>query len=435
MTEYDLILKNGHVQIDGLHQCDIGCRDGRIAAIGNISPSMGRTVMDCSNLVILPGLIDPHVHLRDPGNPAVETIHDGTRGAILGGITTVFDMPNTLEPVTSRAVLDRKRDFVADQAWCDIGMYVWGVHDNIPALSHLELQPNVCAIKVFMAGNMMVDDDSGLEALMHSGTRRVCYHSEDNDRLLERRKLFTEGQPHRMHSEWRDVECAFLGTRRLLALARRTGRPTHILHVSTMQEIEYIQSYRDICTAEVLVNHLTQIGPEVYDTHGGYAVMNPPIRGREHYDALWRAINEGHVDCIGSDHAPHARAAKERPWPSTAAGLTGVQTLLPIMLDHVNAGRLSLARMVQLMAHGPARVYGAINKGRIALDYDADFTIVDMKKKRTIEESWITSPCGWTPFHGYSCHGWPHATVIRGRIVMREDQVLGQATGKPVFFH
>ena len=234
--------------------------------------------------------------------------------------------------------------------------------------------------------------------------------------------------------EWRDEECAYLGTRRLMALARRTGRPAHILHVSTAQELDYLAGFRDIATVELLVNHLTQMAPEVYEQLGGMGVMNPPIRGRRHWEAAWAAVRDGTADTIGSDHAPHARAAKMKPWPDCPAGLTGVQTLVPVMLDHVAAGRLSLGRMVDLMCAGPARVYGAVGKGRLAVGYDADFTLVDLRRQRVIEDDWIASPCGWTPFNGMRVTGWPVATIVRGNVVMRDDEVLGQPVGRLVQF-
>jgi dihydroorotase len=252
--------------------------------------------------------------------------------------------------------------------------------------------------------------------------------------LQARKPNYKVGDPYAMHMDWRDEECAFLGTRRLMALARKTGRPAHILHVSTRQEFDFLKDYRDIATAEVLVNHLTQFAPECYEKLGGFAVMNPPIRGKEHQQAAWRAVNDGLVDTIGSDHAPHAREKKLLPWPNCASGLTGVQTLVPVMLDHVNAGRLSLNRMVDLMAAGPARVYGAVGKGRMAAGYDADFTVVDMKKQRRIEESWIVCPAGWTPFAGMDITGWPVATIIRGNVVMRDDAVVGEPSGRLVRF-
>ncbi len=437
MAAYDLILRGGACVLPwGIETTDVGVRAGRIAALGDLRLDSAAQEIDARGLHVLPGLIDAHVHLRDPGDPAVENLSDGTKGAILGGLTTVFDMPNTAPSVTDKPRLDWKRDYINGTAWCDVGMYVGASMNNISELARLEAEPNVCAIKVFAGsstGDLLIADDVSLEAVMLSGHRRICYHSEDEFRLQARKPDFTSGMPHRNHAIWRDVECAFLGTRRLMAIARKTNRPAHILHVSTAEELEYLAEFRDICTVEVLLNHLTQTD-EAYDRLGGYAVMNPPIRDQRHMDAAWAAVRNGTVDVVGSDHAPHSRAAKERPWPDCAAGLTGVQTIVPIMLDHVNAGRLPLTRLVDLMCAGPARVYGALNKGRLATGYDADFTLVDMKKQRTIEESWIVSPCGWTPFAGHHCTGWPMMTVIRGQVAMREDEVLGTPQGKAVRF-
>ena len=437
MERYDLILKGGHVVTPwGVEAADVAVRDGRIATLGDLRHAEAAETIDCAGLHVLPGLIDPHVHLRDPGDPSVESIETGTKAAVLGGLAAVFDMPNTAKSVVSRDILDEKRAFLEGRAYCDVGLYVGASKKNIAALAELELQPNVCAIKVFAGsstGDLLVEDDASLEAVMRSGRRRICYHSEDEYRLQERKPMFTPGMPHRNHMVWRDVETAMLGTQRLMAIARRTGRPAHILHVSTAEELAYLRDFRDVCTVEVLLNHLTQTD-EAYDRLGGYAVMNPPIRDQRHLDAAWAAVTDGTVDCIGSDHAPHSREAKERPWPNTAAGLTGVQTLVPLMLDHVTNGRLSISRLVDLMCAGPARVYGALNKGRLAAGYDADFTLVDLKRQRMIRNDWLATPAGWTPFDGTVCTGWPVATIIRGRAVMREDEVLGAPTGKPVAF-
>lgn len=430
---YDLLIRGGTcVTPWGTEAIDLGIRDGRIAALATPAGATAEAVIDAAGLHVLPGLIDSHVHLRDPGDPAVETIETGTRAAVLGGIATLFDMPNTVPPIADTERLAWKRDYVAGRSWCDIGLYVAGTKANIDALAALERAPGVCAVKVFAGSStaaLMIEDDAHLERAMRAGHRRMAFHSEDEDRLQARKPLFSRGQPYRTHMEWRDPECAFLGTRRLMALARKTGRATHILHVSTAEELAYLRDFRDVATVEVLVNHLTQVAPDCYDTLGGFGVMNPPIRDERQRAAAWAAVRDGTVDTIGSDHAPHARAAKERPWPDCPAGLTGVQTLVPIMLDHVAAGRLSLARLVDLMAAGPARVYGLRGKGRIAAGYDADFTLVDLKARRRIEESWIVSPCGWTPFAGTEVTGWPVATLVRGHLVMRDDAVVGTPVG------
>ena len=435
---YDLLLRNGTLVLPwGEESADIGIRNGRIAAIGVPADATAGATLDAAGLHVLPGLIDPHVHLRDPGDPAIETIPTGTRAAVLGGLAAVFDMPNTTPAITDAGQLAWKQGYAEASAWCDMGLYVGATKSNTPDLAALEQLDGVCGVKVFAGsstGDLLIEDDASLEAVMRHGRRRVSYHSEDEYRLQARKPLFKSGDPYSSHMEWRDEECAFLGTRRLMALARKTGRPAHILHVSTAQELEYLSDYRDVATAELLVNHLTQMAPEVYDQLGGMGVMNPPIRGRRHWEAAWAAVRNGTADTIGSDHAPHPRAAKMKPWPDCPAGLTGVQTLVPIMLDHVNAGRLSLARMVDLMCAGPARVYGAVGKGRLAVGYDADFTLVDLHARRTIKDSWIVSPCGWTPFNGMAVTGWPMATIIRGNPVMRDGEVLGSPAGRLVRF-
>jgi dihydroorotase len=433
---YDLLIRGGTAVLPwGEAATTIGVKDGRIAALG--ATGTADEIIDATGLHVLPGLIDPHVHLRDPGDPAIESIPTGTRGAVLGGLTAVFDMPNTAPAIVDAERVAWKQAYVEQSSWCDIGLYVGGTKTNIESLGALEVMDGVCAIKIFAGsstGDLLVEDDASLERVMRAGRRRIAYHSEDEYRLQERKPLFHSGMPYASHMEWRDEECAFLGTRRLMALARRTGRPAHILHVSTWQELGLLRDHRDVATVEVLVNHLTQVAPDVYERLGGFGVMNPPIRGREHLDAAWAAVRDGTVDTIGSDHAPHSRAAKLKPWPEVPAGLPGVQTMVPLMLDHVNAGRLSLSRLVDLMCAGPARVYGAVGKGRLAAGYDADFTVVDMKRTRTIEDSWIASPCGWTPFAGTRVTGWPVATIVRGTAVMREDEVLGQPRGRLVRF-
>jgi dihydroorotase len=437
-AHYDLLIRGGVCVLPwGMENTDVGVRDGRIAAFGVPTDATADATIAAAGLHVLPGLIDPHVHLRDPGDASVESIPTGTKAAVLGGLAAVFDMPNTSPAITDAERLAWKQDYVAQAAWCDMGLYVGATKANTPELAELELGSGVCGVKVFAGsstGDLLVEDDASLERVMQSGRRRVAYHSEDEYRLQARRGMFKSGDPYACHMEWRDEETAFLGTRRLMALARKTGRPAQILHVSTAEEFGYLKDYRDIATVEVLANHLTQVAPECYERLRGFAVMNPPLRDRRHFEAAWAAVRDGTVDTVGSDHAPHSRAAKEKPWPECPAGLTGVQTLVPVMLDHVNAGRLSLPRLVDLLCAGPARVYGAVGKGRLAAGYDADFTLVDMRRQRRIEESWIASPCGWTPFAGMDITGWPVATIVRGHVVMRDDEVLGTPRGRLVRF-
>ena len=431
---YDLLLTDGMCVFPwGEIATDVGVRDGRIVAIGSLKNESSDRIIAARGLHVLPGLIDSHVHLRDPGDDAIETVSSGTRAAVLGGICTVFDMPNTSPAVDTAEMVAWKQEYVSRESWCDIGFYVAGTKSNAANLAALETKNGICGIKVFTGGsasNVVVDDDESLEAIFRAGRRVVSFHSEDEERLRSRRSQFRVGDPYAKHMEWHDEECAMIATRRLIALARITGRRIHILHVSTAEELDYLKDHKNRVSVEVLANHLTQIAPDCYERKRGYAVMNPPIRDQRHYNACWQAIRDGVVDTIGSDHSPHSRGAKERPWPECSAGLTGVQTLVPLMLDHVNAGRLPLARLVDLMSAGPARIYGVIGKGRLAVGYDADFTLVDLQRRRTIENGWIVSPCGWTPFDGVEVKGWPIATIIRGDTVMFNDEIIGAPQGR-----
>jgi dihydroorotase len=283
-------------------------------------------------------------------------------------------------------------------------------------------------------GTLLVPDDDNVARVLASGSRRVTVHSEDEARLRERNSLVSGGADVALHAEWRDVETALRSTARLLKLARAAGRRVHVLHVTTAEEMALLAEHKDIATVEVLPQHLTLAAPECYERLGTLAQMNPPIRDARHREALWRAVADGVVDCIGSDHAPHTLEEKARPYPRSPSGLTGVQTLVPIMLDHVAAGRLTLQRFVELTTAGTQRVFGVANKGRIALGYDGDLTIVDLKARREITNKWIASKSGWTPFDGMTVTGWPKATIVRGHIVMREDEVLGTPKGAVVRF-
>ncbi len=437
---HDLIIANGTVVLPwGVAEADIAVAGGRIAAIGK-NLGAAREIFDAARLHVLPGIVDPHVHFRDGGQGGIAGVEDmlsGSKGAVLGGVTSVFDMPNTTPAAIDAATVNAKRAYIAGHAYCDVGIYVGATKENADELGTLEAIDGVCAIKVFAGsstGNLLVEDDASIARVMRGGRRRIAFHAEDEYRLQARRKDFKSGDGYENHAVWRDVECAFLGTRRIATLARKTNRPAHILHVSTAEELEFLRDHHDLISVEVLVNHLVQSAPEVYEKHGAYAVMNPPLREARHVAAAWAAIADGRVDTVGSDHAPHSRAAKEKPWPDCAAGLTGVQTLVPMMLSQVHHGKLSLTRLTDLMSAGPARIYGAVNKGRIAAGYDADFSIVDLRATRVIENAQMASPCGWTPFDGVSVTGWPVATIVRGHVAMREGVVGATPVGRAIVF-
>ncbi|MBC8720690.1 dihydroorotase [Paraburkholderia sp. 31.1] len=433
----DLLVRGGTVvRLEGSGQADIACVDGRIVSIDARGWSADQ-VVDAYGLHVLPGVIDSQVHFREPGLEHKENLEAGTRGAVLGGVTAVFEMPNTSPLTLRRDDLERKIAAASGRAWCDIAFYIGGSSVNAGELGPLEALPGCAGIKVFMGssfGDLLADDDVVLRRILEHGRRRVAVHAEDEARLRLRRSIAEASGDVRDHPRWRDVDSALDATRRIVGMARETGRPLHILHVSTAEEIALLASHRSRVTVEVLPHHLTLCAPECYERLGTLAQMNPPVREARHREALWRALREGRVDTLGSDHAPHTLEEKGRPYPQSPSGMPGVQTLLPVMLDHVSEGRLSLQRLVELTSAGPARVFGIAEKGRINVGYDADLTLVDLKAKREITNRWIASVCGWTPYDGMRVTGWPVATIIRGRVVMRDDAVQGYPVGQPVRF-
>jgi dihydroorotase len=434
---YDLILKGGSVvNHDGEGLRDIGIRAGKFAAIGDLSRASAGEVVDCKGLHLLPGVIDSHVHFREPGLTHKEDLESGSRGAVLGGVTAVFEMPNT-DPLTIDAatVADKVRRG-HHRMHCDFAFYVGATRENTKHLGELEMLPGVCGVKVFMGastGSLLIEDDEGVRAVLKAIRRRAAFHSEDEYRLRERMNLRVEGDP-RSHPVWRDATAALMSTKRLIALAHETGKRVHVLHVTSKEEAVFLADHKDVATAEATPAHLTLAAPECYERLGTLAQLNPPIRDASHREGLWNGIAQGVIDSVGSDHSPHTREEKAHPYPKTHSGMTGVQTLVPLMLDHVHAGRLSLLRFVDLTSAGPARLFGIAAKGRIATGYDADITVVDLKRRETITDQWIASKSGWTPYAGVTVTGWPVGTVVRGRKVMWEGGLTAPGLGERVQF-
>ncbi|MCA9680071.1 MAG: dihydroorotase [Kofleriaceae bacterium] len=435
---FDLVVRGGTVVTPGgTVATDVGIREGKIVALGDLGAATTAATFEARGLHVLPGVIDSQVHFREPGGLHKEDLATGSTAAVLGGVTAVMEMPNTEPPTTTAAALTEKLTLARGRVRCDIAFYVGGALDNLDDLDDLERLPGCAGVKIFMGsstGRLLVEHDERLAQALSRGHRRVAIHAEDELRLRERRHLAAEAAHPRAHPVWRDAETALTATWRILALARRFGRPIHVLHVSTAEELEVLAMCKDLATIEVTPQHLTLEAPDCYERLGTLAQMNPPIRDGRHREALWAAVRSGLVDVLGSDHAPHTADEKHRPYPQSPSGMPGVQTLVPLMLDHVAAGRLSLERLVDLTSAGPARVFGIAGKGRVAPGFDADLTIVDLAARRTIRNGEQATRCGWTPFDGTKVVGWPMATVLRGKVVMRDGQVVGEPGGRPLRF-
>ena len=435
---YDLIVRGGEVANHaGRGLADVGVIDGKIAFIGDLSQASASETFDATGLTVLPGVIDTQVHFREPGLEWKEDLETGSRAAALGGVVAVFEMPNTNPNTTDPDTMADKLARAKDRTWTDHAFYVGGTHENADYLGELERLPGCCGVKVFMGastGDLLIADDEGVRKVLSNVRRRATFHSEDEYRLVERRGLARTGD-WTSHPEVRDAESAIRSTRRLVGLAQETGARIHVLHVTTREEMEYLRLHKDVATVEITPQHLTLAAPEAYERLGAYAQMNPPIRSQAHVDALWLwGMQQGVADVIGSDHAPHTKEEKAKPYPASPSGMPGVQTLAPLMLTHVAQGRLSLERFIDLTSAGAQRVFGTANKGRMAVSYDADLTIVDLKAKRVITHDQQASRCGWTPFDGFEATGWPMATIVRGRVVMQDGELIGAAHGRPVRF-
>jgi dihydroorotase len=433
---FDLILKGATVvNHDGAGIRDIGVTGGRIAALGDLSMASAGEVVDCTGLHVLPGVIDSQVHFREPGMDHKEDLETGSRSAVLGGVTAVFEMPNTNPLTTSEAALADKVARGTNRMHCDFAFWVGGTRENAKHAGELERLPGAAGIKVFMGsstGDLLVEDDEGVFEVLRHTRRRAAFHSEDEFRLRERLGERLENDPS-SHPVWRDEIAALQCTQRLVRIARMARARIHVLHISTAEEIEFLEQHKDVATCEITPHHLTLTADD-YATLGTLIQMNPPVRDPRHRDGLWRGIRDGIADVLGSDHAPHTLEEKRKPYPASPSGMTGVQTLVPTMLDHVNAGRLTLERFVDLSSHGPSRLFGMARKGRIAAGYDADFTIVDMKRTETITNAQVGSKAGWTPYDGKQVTGWPVGTIVRGNRVMWEGEIVTPSQGQPVQF-
>ena len=433
---YSLIIKNGFCYIDGkLIKTDLALLGNKIKKIGKVELNSSK-VFDASDKVIFPGIIDTQVHFREPGSTDSEDLESGSRAAVLGGVTSLFEMPNTNPPTSNLLEFEKKIQLAKDRMHSNYAFYFGATPDNVDQLSKLKKLKGCCGVKLFAGsstGKLLVDKEADIEKVISNSDRVVSIHSEDEEILNIRKKFIKKGDVH-SHPEWRNSECAISSTRRVVKIAERYNKQIHVLHVSTKEEVDFLAMHKKNVTFETTPQHLTLYAPDCYNKLGTYAQMNPPLRTKEHYDRLWSAIKNDIVDVLGSDHAPHLKKNKDKEYPDSPSGMPGVQTIFPVMLDHVNSKKLSIERLIKLMCENPCKIFGIKNKGFIKVGFDADLTIVDMNKEEIIKDEMMASKCGWTPFNNYKVKGFPIATIVNGIIAMHEGKILSKAQGKPLEF-
>ena len=432
----DLIIKNGTCYIDdNLEKLDLGIQNGKITHIGNLKEEKSQNIIDVTNKIVLPGLMDTQVHFREPGSVDAEDLHSGSRAAIVGGITSVFEMPNTNPPTTNFEEFQKKIN-IGKRMYCNHAFYFGATAENYQLLEKLKDLDGCCGIKLFAGsstGNLLVDKEDDIEKVFKHASKVVAVHSEDEEILKLRKKLIENGNV-KTHAVWRNEEVAISSTRKIVKIAKRLNKKAHILHVTTKEEVDFLSQNKGNITFEITPQHLTIYAPDCYDKLGSYAQMNPPIRDKSHYDRLWYAVRNNYNDTIGSDHAPHLKINKEKPYPNSPSGMPGVQTILPVMFNHMNNGKINLNQIVNFLCKNPVKIFGIKNKGYIKKNFDADFTIVDLKKEIEIKNENIESKCGWSPFNGYKFKGVPIYTIIGGDIKMQDGKIIGEPTGKPLSF-
>ncbi len=413
---------------------DLLCHDGVIERIApQISSAADETIEAGGNL-LLPGVIDPQVHFREPGKEYKEDLGSGSRAAVKGGVTSFLEMPNTDPPTTSQAALDDKLRRAAEKCVANYGFFIGATPDNLDQINRAN---PACGIKIFMGastGSLLVDKAEDLERIFANGSRLIAVHAEDEAHIRERRERFKDRHDVAVHSEIRDNECALRATQLALDLSKKYRRRLHILHLSTHEEVELLRRDKPAwVTAEVIPNHLL-LNVNDYARLGALVQMNPPIRRPEDNAALWAGLRDGAIDFIATDHAPHTLEEKRKPYPQSPAGMPGVETSLPLMLTEMKAGRCTLAEIQKWMCHGPAAAYGIRHKGKILEGWDADLTLVDIEHARAVRNGEMFTKVRWSPFDGRDLTGWPICTIVGGQVAFDRGKIRDDVRGRPLTF-
>jgi dihydroorotase len=437
---FDLIIRNAKVlQPDGtILPADVVCHRGKIEQIAAYSNNNGRETIDADGLLLLPGVIDPQVHFREPGATHKEDLGSGSRAAVRGGVTSFLEMPNCNPPTTNQARLDWKLACAARSSVANFGFFIGASQDNLESLNTTH---PVCGIKIFMGsstGDLLVDDEDLLDAIFATGNRLIAVHAEDETRIRERSSTFLGAEdaalPYHTHSRIRDPETALIATRKAIKLSKKYSRRLHILHLSTGDEVDLLRLEKPPqVSCEVVPNHLF-LSTDDYRQLGSRAQMNPPVRDPKNASILWQGLQDGIIDIIATDHAPHTAEEKSQPYPLSPSGMPGVETSLPLMLTEVAGGRCTLKQIQEWMSHGPARLYGIPNKGLIAEGFDADLTLVDLERYRSVANNEIFSRAGWSPYSGLQLTGWPVYTVVNGRVVFDHGEIRPGIYGQALNF-
>ena len=437
-NKYTLIIQNAECYVEGsLVVTDIAIKDNIIAKISKNITETADKILDAKGLTVFPGIIDTQVHFREPGDPNKETLESGSKAAVLGGVTAVFEMPNTSPPTDSPDRFQDKLDRAKGRMYCNYAFYYGATENNSSSLEVTKNLEGCCGIKMFVGsstGNLLVKEDKHIEQVIKNAPKVVSIHSEDENMLNSRKDKIIPGDV-KSHYVWRSVETAMTSTTKVAKLAKALNKRIHVLHVSTKDEIDFLRDYKNIVSIETTPNHLSLFAPDCYEEKGTFVQMNPPVREKSHMEGIWKGVLDGTVDVIGSDHAPHTKEQKMQTYPASPSGMPGVQTIFLLMLKHYREGKIKLERVINLLSEKPCKIFGIKNRGYIKEGYFADLTIMNMNKEFTITNNWIASNCKWTPFDGWKVKATPFGTIVNGNVSVWNEILTDTKFGKPLQFN
>ncbi|MDZ8050922.1 MAG: dihydroorotase [Aulosira sp. ZfuVER01] len=425
-----IILPNGEFMVG-----DVLTRDRQIVEVApQISTQTPTTEIDAAGLTLLPGVIDPQVHFREPGLEHKEDLFTASCACAKGGVTSFLEMPNTRPLTTNQQTLDDKLQRASTKCLVNYGFFIGATAENLPDLLTAKPTPGIKIFMGSMHGQLLVDQEAALEAIFAQGDRLIAVHAEDQARINQRRQEFSGLHDPAIHSQIQDNQAALLATQLALKLSQKYQRRLHILHMSTAEEADLLrQDKPSWVTAEVTPQHLL-LNTSAYEKIGTLAQMNPPLRSPHDNQVLWQALRDGVIDFIATDHAPHTLAEKAQEYPNTPSGMPGVETSLAVMLTAAMEGKCTIAQVVHWMSKAVAEAYCIPNKGAIAPGYDADLVLVDLNTYHPVRREELLTKCGWSPFEGWDLTGWAITTIVGGEIVYDKGKLNTEVRGQALTF-
>lgn len=420
---------------DHLSKTNILIGNGKILAVDAPPTATADEVIDASGMILMPGVVDDQVHFREPGLTEKEDLLHASRACAAGGVTTFLEMPNTRPPAITRARVEEKEQLAAKSSRVNYGFYIGATTENV---AELQQASNIPGIKIFIGsstGDLLVDEQEALERIFSQTSLPICAHCEDEATIRRNLATFAGTTDVADHSRIRSAEAAWVSTRRAIAIATHFEHRFHVLHVSTAAELELIDGQQPWITAEVCPHHLF-FSVDDYSRLGTLIQMNPSVKTRDDNRGLWEGLLQGRIQVIATDHAPHTWEEKQRPYPQSPSGLPAIENSLALILNQVYQGKCTLNQVASWMCDAPARVWGIVGKGRIAVGYDADLVLVDMEQAKTIRSSEQYTKCRWSPWDGVTLHGWPQRTWVGGQLVFDRGRIDESVRGrKPRFDH